>query len=87
MIKFAAEHAFNALPTHAVTAAGLDTAPYGVDPIFKSGTSLYNPDLDSAEAVAVYYNCSALATATYNVTRERAGGDGVHKWQQRCNSR
>lgn len=56
--------------------AGLDTAPYGLDPVFKSGTSLYNPDLDSAEAVAIYYNCSALATATYNVTREWAGGMG-----------
>lgn len=57
----------------------MDTAPYGVDPVFKSGTSLYNPDLDSAGAVAVYYNCSALATATYNVTREWAVRDGAEE--------
>ena len=55
-------------------AAGLDTAPYGVDPVFKSGTTLYNPDLDSAEAVHVYYNCSALPAPTYNVTREGTAG-------------
>jgi hypothetical protein len=61
---------------------GLDTAPFGVDPVFKSGTSLYNPDLDSAEAVAAYYNCSALATPTFNVTRKSAGVSGC-RWEPR----
>lgn len=44
---------------------------YGVDPIFKSGTDLYNPDLDDVygQLVVGYYNCSELANGgTYNVT-------------------
>lgn len=53
---------------------GLDTAPYGVDPVFKLGTSLYNPDLDSAAGVAQWYNCSALAAATYNMSGEGVSG-------------
>ena len=48
--------------------AGLDTAPYGVDPVFKLGSSLYNPDLDALQA----YNCSLLERPSYNLT----GGAG-----------
>ncbi|KAF5832196.1 hypothetical protein DUNSADRAFT_12003 [Dunaliella salina] len=42
------------------------TEPYGVDPVFKRGTSLYNPDFDDidSEIVASIYNCSALDDPT-----------------------
>jgi len=38
------------------------TKPYGVDPVFKRGTTLYNPDFDDvdSEIVASTYNCSEL---------------------------
>lgn len=37
-------------------------APYGVDPVFKRGTSSYDPDLDDADGAIVtqYYNCSEV---------------------------
>jgi hypothetical protein len=48
---------------------GSNTAPYGVDPVFKQGTSLYNPDFDNLASTVAYYNCSQLpGQATYNVS-------------------
>lgn len=38
------------------------------------GTTLYNPDLDDSTHMAAYYNCSALETPTYTVTREVEDG-------------
>ncbi|GLC33126.1 hypothetical protein PLESTB_000367500 [Pleodorina starrii] len=45
-------------------------ASYGVDPVFKRGTTSYNPDFDDAAGIKVleFYNCSVLSTPTYNVT-------------------
>ena len=48
--------------------AELSLAPYGVDPVFKLGTELYNPDLDNTNSLVTFYNCSELTfNATYNV--------------------
>eukprot|EP00238_Polyblepharides_amylifera_P010194 CAMPEP_0196599430 /NCGR_PEP_ID=MMETSP1081-20130531/94852_1 /TAXON_ID=36882 /ORGANISM="Pyramimonas amylifera, Strain CCMP720" /LENGTH=1166 /DNA_ID=CAMNT_0041925201 /DNA_START=11 /DNA_END=3511 /DNA_ORIENTATION=+ len=33
---------------------------YGVDPVFKLGTTLYDPDLDYEETITKYYNCTDL---------------------------
>lgn len=52
--------------------AGLDSEPYGVDPVFKMGTSLYNPDL--LGGVTARYNCSLLPQPTYNVEVEGSPG-------------
>lgn len=42
-------------------------APYGVDPVFKVGTTLYNPDLDNEDSMVSFYNCSELDfKPTYN---------------------
>ncbi|KAL0022694.1 hypothetical protein WJX77_001966 [Trebouxia sp. C0004] len=47
---------------------GPDLAAYGVDPVFKSGTNLYNADLDDETATVSFYNCSTLGyNATYNI--------------------
>ena len=40
---------------------GFDLAPYGIDPVFKLGTTLYNADLDNEEDTVQYYNCSLLS--------------------------
>ena len=43
-------------------------AAYGVDPVFKSGSDLYNNDLDNEADTVSFYNCSTLGyNATYNV--------------------
>ena len=36
--------------------------PYGVDPVFKSGTTLYNPDYDdyNKNIVVNFYNCTQV---------------------------
>lgn len=48
--------------------AAEDLAPFGVDPVFKSGTNMYNPDLDNQVSVTQYYNCSDLSfNPTYNI--------------------
>jgi len=39
---------------------------YGVDPVFKLGTNLYDPDLNHLETMTRYYNCSELAAPTYD---------------------
>ncbi len=43
---------------------------FGVDPIFKRGTTLYAPTKDDSAGKIVlgYYNCSQLSSPTYNVT-------------------
>lgn len=48
-------------------------APFGVDPVFKRGTSSYDPDLDDAEGriVEQHYNCSEVGVAG-------DGNDGRH---------
>ena len=40
--------------------------PYGVDPVFKRGTTLYNPDFDDIDESIVggIYNCSNVPDAT-----------------------
>lgn len=42
---------------------------FGVDPIFKRGTTLYNPDYDDSDGLLVlgFYNCSLLDSPTYDV--------------------
>ncbi|KAL3132313.1 hypothetical protein ABBQ32_008891 [Trebouxia sp. C0010 RCD-2024] len=47
---------------------GPDLSAYGVDPVFKSGTDLYNNDLDDEADTVSFYNCNTLGyDATYNV--------------------
>jgi hypothetical protein len=45
-------------------------ASYGIDPVFKRGTELFNPDFDdiNQEQVQIFYNCSTLEDPTYNIT-------------------
>mmetsp|Transcript_10216 Transcript_10216/g.33452 ORF Transcript_10216/g.33452 Transcript_10216/m.33452 type:complete len:1592 (+) Transcript_10216:74-4849(+) len=45
--------------------AGVDTTSFGVDPVFKLGTDLYNPDLNNDKDMARLYNCSHLEDPTY----------------------
>ena len=50
---------------------GEDLRPYGVDPVFKRGTDLYNPDLDDLDHAIVLgsYNCSQInGNPTYDIT-------------------
>lgn len=48
--------------------AGPDLSAYGVDPVFKSGTDLYNNDLDNEADTVSFYNCTTLGYApTYNI--------------------
>ena len=48
--------------------AGPSLAAYGVDPVFKSGSDLYNADLDDEADTVSFYNCSTLGyNATYNI--------------------
>lgn len=42
--------------------AGNNVDAYGVDPIFKVGTALYNSDLDNVDSTVSFYNCSLLPT-------------------------
>eukprot|EP00798_Chlamydomonas_sp_ICE-L_P006112 gene6112-2716_t len=46
--------------------------PFGVDPVFKRGTTLYNPSLDDVNGTIVvkYYNCSQLQDPTYEISFE-----------------
>lgn len=47
-----------------------DLAAYGIDPVFKRGTQLFNPDFDdlNQDAIQEYYNCKEIKNPTYNVT-------------------
>jgi len=46
---------------------GVSTASYGVDPVFKQGTSLYDAELDVLEFMLKFYNCSKIeGTVTYD---------------------
>ena len=61
------------MPAH----AGFDLAPYGIDPVFKLGTTLYNADLDDEENTVQYYNCSLLSyKPTYDVSNGVSSGCG-----------
>ena len=56
---------------------GFDLAPYGIDPVFKLGTTLYNADLDNEEDTVQYYNCSLLSyKPTYDVPNGVSSGCG-----------
>eukprot|EP00210_Caulerpa_lentillifera_P005376 g5138.t1 len=44
---------------------GISTGSYGVDPVFKSGTTMYNADFDNEESVTKFYNCSMLIAPSY----------------------
>ena len=48
----------------------IETNPYGVDPIFKLGTPLFNADYDNAKTISKIYNCSQIANATYDLRVE-----------------
>ena len=56
----------------ATCSGGRDVSSYGVDPVFKLGTPLYNADYDNFETLTKVYNCSEFEanldgiTATYN---------------------
>ena len=55
----------------ATCSGGRDVSSYGVDPVFKLGTPLYNADYDNYETLTKVYNCSAFeanlgVAATYN---------------------
>lgn len=41
-------------------------AAFGVDAVFKSGSDLYNPDLDTEQEKVSFYNCSLISNATYD---------------------
>ena len=51
---------------------GRDISSFGIDPVFKLGTPLYNADYDNYETITRVYNCSAYENAdagiyaTYN---------------------
>lgn len=48
--------------------AGNNVDAYGVDPIFKIGTALYNSDLDNVDSTVSFYNCSLLPTSpSFNI--------------------
>jgi hypothetical protein len=53
---------------------GRDISSYGVDPVFKLGTPMYNPDYDNFETLTKVYNCTEFANPalgvypTYNTT-------------------
>lgn len=53
----------------------IDTSAYGVDPVFKLGTPMFNPDYDNVKTISTIYNCTKIANATYNLTVE--GTDGL----------
>jgi hypothetical protein len=48
----------------------IDTSAYGVDPVFKLGTPMFNPDYDNVKTVTKIYNCTEIANPTYNLTVE-----------------
>ena len=56
----------------ATCSGGRDVSSYGVDPVFKLGTPLYNADYDNFETITKVYNCSDFEAgldglvATYN---------------------
>jgi hypothetical protein len=55
---------------------GEDLRPYGVDPVFKRGTDLYNPDFDDLNHTIVlqYYNCSQFdGKPTYDIVDKNTG--------------
>ncbi|GFR50551.1 hypothetical protein Agub_g12825 [Astrephomene gubernaculifera] len=52
------------------TCTGPETiSSYGVDPVFKRGTTSYNSDFDDVDGAKVlgFYNCSLLTSPTYDV--------------------
>lgn len=71
--------------------------PFGVDPVFKVGTTLYNNDLNTQvdlrasnpkpPPVTAYYNCSCLQNPTYWETQYSSNGkkmDGVEPKETYC---
>ena len=41
-------------------ASGISTQPYGVDPVFVMGSTLFDPDLDNEKSLVTFYNCSEI---------------------------
>jgi len=58
---------------------GRDISSFGVDPVFKLGTPLYNPDYDNFETLTKVYNCTEFANPdaglypTYNMSNASNG--------------
>ena len=57
----------------------IDTSAYGVDPVFKLGTPMFNPDYDNEKTITKIYNCTKIANATYNVPVEGTDFTANHK--------
>ena len=66
---------FSAL--HSECPAGMDNRPYGVDPVFKLGSSLYVPPYDTEDNLARFYNCSEVPNATYSNAAGAVMGSGI----------
>ena len=58
---------------------GRDISSYGVDPVFKLGTPMYNPDYDNFETLTKVYNCTEFSNPaagvypTYNNSNSSTG--------------
>ena len=50
-------------------ASGTSIEPYGVDPVFVMGSTLFDPDLDNEKSLLHFYNCSEIPEAqrVYNL--------------------
>jgi hypothetical protein len=60
-------------------ASGVSTVPYGVDPVFVMGSTLFDPDLDNARSLNTFYNCSdiPIADQMYNETDPYSKSQGL----------
>lgn len=54
-----------------------------MDPVFKRGTSSYNPDLDDADGTIVtqYYNCSEVRRQIHSVWQTATTWSGSARWR------
>ena len=48
----------------------VDTGAYGVDPVFKLGTPMFNADYDNVKTISQVYDCTMIANATYDLRVE-----------------
>jgi Polycystin cation channel len=67
-------------------AGGVSTHAYGVDPVFVSGSTLFDPDLDNDNALISYYNCSDIPEdeRVYNVPDPYSKSDAVVNKEPYC---
>jgi hypothetical protein len=49
---------------------GTDTNAYGVDPVFKLGTPMFNADYDNVKTISQVYDCTKIGNATYDLRVE-----------------